>query len=104
MHVDNISDSTATDSPVSLLARDSATVHIGAVGTNVASPLPTADCKGDVVLYVEVVKKSDGNYLHIRDIDMKVTISGYHVRLDNLFNGDRFLGNGYLPGLEQNAT
>ena len=76
----------------------------GAVGTNTASPLPTADCKGDVVLYAELVKKPEGTYLHFRDIDMKITISGYHVRLDNLFNGDRFLGNGYLPGLEQIAT
>ena len=75
----------------------------GAVVSNVALSLPTADCKGDVVLYAELVKKPDGTYLHFRDIDMKITISGYHVRLDNLFNGDRFLGNGYLPGLEQIA-
>jgi hypothetical protein len=52
----------------------------------------TADCTGDVVLYAEVVNRSDGSYLHFRDIDMRITISGYHVRLDNLFNGDRFLG------------
>ena len=75
-----------------------------AVGTNAALLLPTADCKGDVVLYAQLVKKLDGNYLHFRDIDMKIAISGYHVRLDNLFNGDRFLGNGFLPGLEQIAT
>ena len=56
------------------------------------------------MLYAELVKKPEGTYLHFRDIDMKITISGYHVRLDNLFNGDRFLGNGYLPGLEQIAT
>ena len=71
------------------------------MGTNAALPVPTADCKGDVVLHAEMVKKPDGTYLHFRDIDMKITISGYHVRLDNLFNGDRFLGNVYLPGLEQ---
>jgi hypothetical protein len=52
----------------------------------------TADCKGDVVLYAQLVKRADGEYLHFRDIDMKITIGGYHVRLDNLFNGDRFLG------------
>jgi hypothetical protein len=66
-----------------------------------ASPLPTADCKGDVVLYAELVNKPSGDYLHFRDIDMKITIAGYHVRLDNLFNGDRFLGKGQLPGVEQ---
>ena len=67
------------------------------MGTNSVSLLPTADCKGDVVLYAELVNKPDGNYLNFRDIDMKIAISGYNVRLDNLFNGDRFLGNGYLP-------
>jgi len=73
----------------------------GEVGTNAVLSLPTANCKGDVVLHAELLNKPDGTYLHFSDIDMKITISGYHVRLDNLFNGDRFLGEGYLPGLEQ---
>jgi hypothetical protein len=54
--------------------------------------LPTADCKGDVVLYAQLMKKGDGEYLRFTDIDMKIAIGGYHVRLDNLFNGDKFLG------------
>jgi hypothetical protein len=61
--------------------------------------LPTADCKGDVVLYAQLVKKADSEYLRFNDIDMKITIGGYHVRLDNLFNGDKFLGNTLLAGL-----
>jgi hypothetical protein len=61
---------------------------------NCDAPLPTADCTGDVVLYTELLKKADGDYMHFRDVDMKITIGGYHVRLENLFNGDRFLGKG----------
>jgi hypothetical protein len=45
------------------------------------------------VLYAHLVKKADGEYLRFQDIDMKITIGGYHVHLDNLFNGDKFLGN-----------
>jgi hypothetical protein len=45
------------------------------------------------------VKKADGEHLRFSDIDMKITIGGYHVRLDNLFNGDKFLGNILLAGL-----
>lgn len=60
------------------------------------------DCKGDVVLYAELVNKPDGDYLHFRDIDMKITIAGYHVRLDNLFNGDRFLGEATNAALNEN--
>jgi hypothetical protein len=62
-------------------------------GTVTCFFLPAADCKGDVVLYAQLLKKPDGDHLHFRDIDMKITIGGYHVRLDNLFNGDKFLGN-----------
>jgi hypothetical protein len=58
--------------------------------------LPAADCKGDVVLHAQLLKKADGDYLQFGDIDMKITIGGYHVRLDNLFNGDKFLGNTLL--------
>jgi hypothetical protein len=54
-----------------------------------------------VVLHAQLVKKADGEYLRFRDIDMKITIGGYHVRLDNLFNGDKFLGNTLLAGLRQ---
>jgi hypothetical protein len=51
------------------------------------------------VLYAQLVKKADNEYLRFSDIDMKITIGGYHVRLDNLFNGDKFLGNTQLAGL-----
>jgi hypothetical protein len=66
--------------------------------------LPSADCKGDVVLYAQLLKKPDGDYLQFRDIDMKITIGGYHVHLDNLFNGDKFLGNAVLLCLGQVAV
>lgn len=60
------------------------------------------DCKGDVVLYAQLVKKADGEHLRFTDIDMKITIGGYHVRLDNLFNGDKFLGEATNAALNEN--
>lgn len=47
-------------------------------------------------MYAQLMKKADGSYLQFNNIDMKITIGGYHVRLDNLFNGDKFLGNEFL--------
>ncbi|KDR14111.1 circadian clock-controlled protein-like [Zootermopsis nevadensis] len=60
------------------------------------------DCKGDVVLYAQLMKKADGSYLQFNNIDMKITIGGYHVRLDNLFNGDKFLGEATNAALNEN--
>lgn len=60
------------------------------------------NCKADVVLRARTVKKEAGDYLHFYNMDIDITIGGYHVQLDNLFNGDKLLGDATNAALNEN--
>ncbi|PSN50094.1 hypothetical protein C0J52_04719, partial [Blattella germanica] len=50
------------------------------------------DCKADVVLKAQIVKKKDGKYIYFHAMDIDLDIGSYKVKLENLFNGDKILG------------
>ncbi|KAJ9577484.1 hypothetical protein L9F63_005985 [Diploptera punctata] len=60
------------------------------------------DCKADVVLHAQLVKRKNARYLHFNAMDIDLYIGNYYVKLENLFNGDRLLGDATNAALNEN--
>lgn len=46
---------------------------------------------GNGILQAEIIKVNGTDYMHFTNIDLKLDISDYNVRLENLFHGDPVL-------------
>ncbi|XP_075236822.1 protein takeout-like [Lycorma delicatula] len=60
------------------------------------------DVVGDVVLKARKVKREGETYIEFKSIDIDLKIENYSVRLENLFNGDKALGDAVNVALNEN--
>nr|CAD7410706.1 unnamed protein product [Timema cristinae] len=62
------------------------------------------DCSADVVLRGQVYKKKGEDYLRFQSIEIDLKIGKFHVHLDNLFGGDKVLGEATNAALNENRS
>lgn len=60
------------------------------------------DCIGDVILKAKRVQRDGGIYLEFTDIDLNLRIDNYAIRFENLFDGNKELGDAVNSSLNQN--
>jgi len=58
------------------------------------------DCTGNIRLMFE--RKQENDLVHLKKLIIKIKVGGGRVRLDNLFNGDRILGDAVNNAINQN--
>lgn len=66
-------------------------ITIGKLYCNLTFPL-TDEFKADTVSHFEPVEKNGEVHWQMKHLDFDFSISKLYVQLDNLFNGDRALG------------
>ena len=64
--------------------------------TNLTFPL-IDDFKADTVSHFEQVEKNGVTHWQMKHLDFDFGISKLYVQLDNLFNGDKTLGEYFVP-------
>jgi len=58
--------------------------------------------KAKINVYLKTVEKNGNTYYEIKDLILKFTVTKMHLKLDNLFNGDKALGNNMNIFLNEN--
>ncbi|KAL1140600.1 hypothetical protein AAG570_000530 [Ranatra chinensis] len=61
-----------------------------------------ADVRADAVLKCSLEKRNGKEYIKIDKLDLVLHITNYNVHLDNLFNGDKTLGDAVNAALNEN--